>query len=110
MSLIINLIINTGAVALAAYLVPGVSVDTWLTALIVSIVFGILNTILKPILVVLTLPITIITLGIFYLVLNVFIVYLVDYIVPGFTVTGFIPALLFSLALSLVSWFLNKLK
>lgn len=110
MKIIINLILNTLSVALAAYLVPGVSVDNWLTALYVSIIFGILNTIIKPILVLVTLPITIMTLGLFYLVVNVIIIYLVSYLVPGFVVVGFLPALLFGFVLSIVSWFLGKLK
>jgi len=109
MRLLLSLIINTVSVYVAAYIVPGVKTDL-LGASIASIVLGVLNTFLKPILLLLTLPITILTLGLFALVLNTFIVLLVSVLVPGFFVESFFSAFLFSILLSLVSFFLNRLK
>ena len=109
MRLLLSLIINTVSVYVAAYIVPGVKTDL-LGAAIASIVFGVLNTFLKPILLLLTLPITILTLGLFALVLNTFIVLLVSVLVPGFFVESFFSAFLFSILLSLVSFFLTRLK
>ncbi|HLB51860.1 hypothetical protein A3F07_04180 [candidate division WWE3 bacterium RIFCSPHIGHO2_12_FULL_38_15] len=109
MKLLLNLIINTVSVYIAAYIVPGVKTDL-LGAAIASVVLGVLNTFLKPILLLLTLPITILTLGLFALVLNTIIVLLVSVLVPGFVVDSFLSAFLFGILLSLVSFFLNRLK
>ena len=109
MGILINLLINGLAVYITAQVLPGVSVENFLTAVIVSVVLGIVNTLIKPILFILTLPATILTLGLFTFVINVLMVYLVATFVPGFHVNGFIPALLFSVVLSLVSWFLKGL-
>jgi putative membrane protein len=103
MSLLIRLVINTLAVLLAAYLLDNVVVDGVGTAVVVAIVLGLLNTFIKPILQIMALPITILTLGLFYFVINVLIIYLVDFLVAGFDVGGFISALLFSLIVSVVS-------
>lgn len=91
------------SVAISAYLIPGVTVDNWVTVLLVAIFLGVVNTILKPILVILTLPINLLTLGLFTLVINAVLVLLVSAVVPGFHVDGFIAALLFSIVLSVVS-------
>jgi len=107
MNLLIRLIISTLAIVAAAKFVPGVAVDSWTTAVIVAIVLGILNTFLKPILQILALPITILTLGLFYFVINVLIIYLAANLVTGFSVTGFIPALMFGLVVSVVSGILG---
>lgn len=109
MKVLIKLLLQSLAVLVAANLVPGVTVDSFITAAIVAVVLGILNTFIKPVLTILTLPITIFTLGLFALVINVLMVYFTDYLITGFSVSGFISALLFSLALSLVSAFLNAL-
>jgi putative membrane protein len=101
MNLIIRFLFNGLAVVLTAYLLPHVDVDGYGTALIVALILSIANIIVKPILVVLTIPITIITLGLFLLVINAMIILLVDYLVTGFYVDGFWWALLFSLILSL---------
>lgn len=103
MKLLLRLVISTLAVLVAANLVPGVEVNGTVTAIIVAIVLGILNTFLKPVLQILALPITIITLGLFYFVVNVFIIYLASYLVEGFYINGFISALLFGLVVSVVS-------
>lgn len=109
MGFLVKLLINTLAVIISAYLIPGVTVDGILSAIIVAVVLGLLNTFVKPILVILTLPITILTLGLFYLVLNVIIIYITDYFIGGFSVAGFVPALLFSIVLTIVGWILDAI-
>ncbi|MCF0038752.1 phage holin family protein [Dyadobacter fanqingshengii] len=107
MKLIIRLLISTLAILIAANLIPGVVVASTTTAIIVAIVLGVLNTFLKPVLQILALPITIMTLGLFYFVVNVFIIYIATYLVSGFSIDGFIPALLFGLVVSLISGILG---
>jgi putative membrane protein len=85
---------------LLAHFLPGVSVSGFVEALIVAVVLGLLNVIVKPILVILTIPITIITLGIFLFVINACIILLADHFIDGFSVNGFWTALLFSVLLS----------
>jgi putative membrane protein len=97
------------AVVVAAYILGGVHVDNTLTALIVAVVLGLLNSFVKPIFIILTIPITIFTLGLFLLVINVIIVKLAASLVAGFSVDGWIPALLFSLVVSIVSSLIEKL-
>ncbi len=97
-------IIVTSIVAFGlSYVLSGISIDTFWTAIIVSIVLAILNAIVKPLLIIFTLPITLLTLGLFLFVINALIILLAEYLVPGFRVDGFWWALLFSLLLSLVS-------
>ena len=91
------------AVLVAAYLLSGVTVIDSLTAIKVAFVLGILNSIIKPILVILTIPITIFTLGLFLLFINVFIIQLATKIVTGFTIDGWWTALFFSFMVSLVT-------
>lgn len=107
MRLILYLLISSFSIFIGSYIIPGVKVESLVTILVVAIVLGILNTFLKPILVLLTLPITIITLGIFYLILNALIILLVSAIVPGFYVSGLWSAILFSVVISIVSFFLS---
>ena len=101
MNWLIRLLLNGLAVALTAYILPGVSVEDYGTALIVALILAIVNVLVKPILVILTIPITIVTLGLFLLVINAAIILFVDNLVTGFTVGGFWWALLFSLILSI---------
>ena len=101
MKTLVKLILTALAVILLGYLLPGASVTSFMTALIVAIVIALLRLIVKPILVVLTLPITVLTFGIFLLVINAVIILLADYFVSGFAVDGFWWALIFSLLLSL---------
>jgi putative membrane protein len=107
MNLIIRLLITAVAVMVTPYIVQGVSVHNFGTAVVVAIVLAILNATVKPILEFLTFPITIITLGLFLLVINVVIIYIASYFVGGFRVTGFFPALWFSVVVWLVSWLLS---
>lgn len=93
----------------ASYLIPGVEVNSFFTAFIVAIVLGVLNIFVKPILILLTLPISILTLGLFTFVINVGLILFAGYLVDGFDISSFLAALLFGLVMSLVSSFLNSL-
>jgi len=97
------------ALFIASYYVPGIQVDSFYIAAIVAVLLGVLNLVVRPVLVVLTLPITILTLGLFLLVLNAGIFYFVGTFVHGFEVEGFMPALLGSLIVSTLSWLAHKL-
>ncbi len=109
MSLIVNLLINSLAVFLTSRILPGIALADFVTAIVVALVLGIVNTIIKPALVLLTLPINVLTLGLFTLVINALIILLVAAMVPGFKVSGFWAALLFSLVLSVISGLLHSL-
>ncbi len=110
MGTLFHLLFNTLAVLIAAYLLPGVRVESFLAALVVAVVVGILNAIVRPLLILLTLPITLLTFGLFAFVINALLILLASALVPGFSVSGFSWALLFSIVLSLVNWFLSFLE
>ncbi len=97
------------AVLIASYVLSGVSVDGTLTAILVAIVLGLLNSFIKPILIILTIPITIFTLGLFLLVINILIVKWASDLVSGFKVDGWFSALLFSLIVSFVTSMIDGL-
>lgn len=107
MGLLFRIILTAVAAYLAALLVPGVTISDAKTAILVALVLALLNTFLKPILVALTIPITILTLGLFLLVINILIIFLAARIVPGFGVDGWVAALIFSLVLALISYLLD---
>ncbi len=92
------------AVIAAAYIVPGISVISPLTALWVGLVLGLINTFIKPVLKILTLPVNIITLGVFGIILNALLFWLASAIVSGFVVAGFMPALLGSIVVAVITW------
>jgi len=100
---LLKLLLYALAILLSAYLLPGVHVEHYGYALLVALVLTLANAIVKPILIVLTIPITIVTLGLFLLVINAFIIQLVDFFTPGFEVDGFWWALAFSLILSVIN-------
>lgn len=101
---------TVAAVALTINLVPGISVaGGWPTIFLVALVWSVVALVIRPVLSVLTLPITIITLGLFSFVLNAFLFWAMTLVVPGFTVTGFIPALLGALVLSILTWLIDKI-
>jgi len=108
--MIIGWILNALAIFGAAYLLPGVHVDGFVMALLLSFVLGTINVLLKPILVILTLPITILTLGLFVFIINALLILLADSILAGFTVDSFWWALLFSLVLSALNAVLQSLR
>ena len=101
--LLIHWAIVASAVLLAAHLVPGLQVSGWGPAFVAALVLGALNLFIKPLLVALTLPLTILTFGLFLLVINAVIISLVGYLVPGFRVRGFWAAIFASILISLFS-------
>jgi putative membrane protein len=103
MKILSHWIISAVAIGIAAYIVPDATV-TLVGALIAAVVLGAFNYFLRPLLLVLTLPINVVTLGLFSLVINAALVMLASAIVPGFSVLGFWAALLFALVLSIVNW------
>ncbi len=107
MELLSRLIVGVLAILITAWLLPGVHVDGVLTAIILAIVIALLNAIVKPVLVILTIPVTILTLGLFLLVINALLILLSAKLVDGFSVSGFWTALAFSLILSLTSSILH---
>ncbi|MCO4294713.1 phage holin family protein [Solitalea sp. MAHUQ-68] len=107
MNLIVRLIITAAVAFGLSYILPGVHINSFATALILAVVLGILNAVVKPILVILTFPITILTLGLFMLVINFLIIYFAERVVEGFSVDGFWWAIIFSFLLSLVTSILS---
>lgn len=109
MNLFIRILINALVAFGLAYLLDGVYIKNFTTALWLAVVLGLLNAIVKPILVILTLPITVVTLGLFMLVINAGIILIGDDLIDGFRVNSFGTALLFSILLSIISSFLFSL-
>lgn len=109
MKTLINIFFTAVFVLLLAYLMPGVSVNGFMSALMVAVVLGLLNIFIKPLLVLFTLPVTILTLGLFLLVINALMVMLCDELIDGFHITTFWKALLFSLVLSFCQAVVGKL-
>ena len=109
MKFIIKLLITAALVMGLAEILPGIGITNYVSAILVALTLSILNFIVKPILVILTLPITIVTLGVFLLFINVIIIYLADWFVDGFTVTSVFWAIIFSLLLAAARSFLFKL-
>lgn len=97
-----HFLISTASILIAAYLLPGVS-TTFLGAIIFAIVLGVINVFIRPVISILTLPITILTLGIFSLVINALLVWGASELVPDFSIIGFWSALFFSIIVSLIN-------
>lgn len=110
MNFIIRLIISTLAVLVTAYILPGVHLDSFTTAIILAIVLGCLNVIVKPILILFTLPVVLFTFGLFLIVINTLIILFADHLISGFSVDGFWTALFFSIVLWIVTSILNSIK
>ena len=109
MRLIVVWLINTVALILVAYLLPGVSVSTFGAALVAALVLGLVNTVIRPLLVLLTLPVTILTLGLFIFVINGLLFWFVGSFIQGFQVAGFWWGVLGAIVYSLISWLLTAL-
>ncbi len=111
MSIIFRWFINALALMLVAYLYPGVQVAGMFEALIAALVLGLVNALIRPVLVLLTLPVTVLTLGLFIFVINAFLFWFVAEIVKGFTVNGFMAALIGSVLFSIItiisSWLIS---
>lgn len=109
MKLILRILLSALAVVILSKVLPHVSVDSYFTAIVVAIVLSLLNFLVKPLLVILTLPVTILTLGLFLLIINAIIILLADKLINGFVVDGIWWALLFSLLLSFLQSLLYSL-
>ena len=109
MEILLSWLVSALAILITAYVLPGVRIEGIFTALVTAVVLGIINSILKPILLLLTLPINVLTLGLLTFVINALLVLLAAHIVPGFRVDGFWWALAFSIVLSLVNTLLGNL-
>ena len=109
MRLLLAWLIHTVALLAVAYLLPGVSVASFGAALIAALVLGLVNTVIRPILVLLTLPVTILTLGLFIFVINGLLFWFVGSILQGFFVAGFWSGVLGALVFSVISWLLSAL-
>lgn len=107
MEILVRWLLSSLSIMVAAYLLPGIHVENFLTALVVAIVLGILNAVVKPLIIVLTLPITILTMGLFTFVINAILILLTSLLVSGFHVDGFFWAFAFSIILSLIQSILN---
>jgi putative membrane protein len=108
-SLILIWILNAVALLAVAYILPGIAVASFGSALIAALVLGLLNTLVKPVLVLLTLPITVITLGLFLLVLNALVFWFAGSVLRGFRVEGFWWAMIGAVVYSIISWLLSKI-
>ena len=110
MHTLLRYLATVAAVILTVHLVPGVVLaGGWETALLVALVWSVLTMVIRPVLQILTLPITVITFGLFAFVLNGILFYAMTWIVPGFYVSGFWSAVFGALVLSLISWLIHKL-
>ncbi len=109
MGFLLRVLVNTLAIVLAGHLVPGIRLESWLAALAAGLVLGLVNAVVRPILLLLTLPITLVTLGLFLLVLNGLCFWLAATVVRGFHVEGFWAAVLGALCVSVVSWLVTTL-
>jgi putative membrane protein len=109
MGFLLKLLVTSLAVFFSAYILNGVYLAGFPTAILVALVMGFLNAFLKPILVILTIPITLVTFGLFLLVINAAIIMLADYALTGFTVHSFFTAVLFSIIVSVITWLLEAI-
>lgn len=109
MKIITHILVTALSLLLVAHFVPGITIGSFYTACVAALILGLLNICVKPILVILTFPITILTLGLFIFVINAFMFMFVASFVEGFKVAGFFPALIGSIAVSVVSTLALKL-
>ncbi len=110
MKMILRFLGTAAAVYLTVYLVPGITISGgWTTTLLVALVWSVITMVIRPVLSILTLPITIITLGLFAFILNAVLFWAMTLIVPGFEVAGFLPALIGAVVLSIINWLISKI-
>jgi len=105
--LLIKWVVNSTALLVVAHLVSGVTLDNWLSVFIAALVLGLLNAFLRPVLIFMTLPVTVLTLGLFTLFINAFLFYMAAHLVRGFHVAGFWQAFIAAFVFSIVSFLLN---
>ena len=109
MRLLLTWLLNTAALVAVAYLMPSITVSSFMTALVAALILGLVNTFIRPVLILLTLPATILTLGVFIFVINGLLFWFVGSFVDGFVVRGFWPAFIGSILYSIISWILSAL-
>ncbi|MBT9568857.1 MAG: phage holin family protein [Thiobacillus sp.] len=109
MRLLLLWLLNAIALLAVTWLLPSIQIASFGAALLAALVLGFINTLVRPVLALLTLPITVLTLGIFYLVLNGLLFWLASALIPGFAVSGFLSALLGALLYGVIAWALAAL-
>lgn len=109
MRLVLLWLINAISLLAVAYLMPSVVVSSFTTALVAALILGLVNTVIRPVLVLLTLPVTLLTLGLFIFVINGLLFWFVGSFIEGFTVQGFWAGFLGAMVYSIVSWFLSTI-
>lgn len=102
-------LLTTVSLVITAYLVPGFLIQSFVAAAIAAVILGLVNAIVRPLLIFFTLPLTVVTLGLFLFVINAITIWLVASLTPGFAITGFFPAFVGSIVLTLVGSVLNSL-
>ena len=107
MRLLLKWLIMAASIIIAAYFIPGVRIGSFFSALWVALFLGVVNVLIRPVLILVTLPINILTLGLFTFVINAVLILLASSVIKGFEVAGFWWALLYSIVLSLVNYFIN---
>lgn len=109
MKLLLRWVINAGTLLLLAKYLPGITVNGWYAALIAALVLGLINAVIRPVFIFLTLPISILTLGLFTLVINGLMFWFASSVVKGFAVSGFMPAFYGALIMTVVGWFVGSI-
>jgi putative membrane protein len=109
MHFLLRVLLNAVALLVAAWLVPGIQISGAVAAILAGLLLGVVNALVRPVLLLLTLPFTLLTLGLFIFVVNAICFALTAALVPGFRISGFVAALLGSIVVSVVSWALNAL-
>ena len=104
-----HFIVTAIALGLSAYILPGVHINSWVALVVATLVLGFVNSVIRPVLVLVTLPVTVLTLGLFYLVVNGFAFGLAAAVVPGFDIDSFGWAILGALVVGIASWFVGAL-
>ncbi len=107
MKTLLSWLLNSGALIGLTYYLPGISVSSFARALIVVLVLGLVNALIKPLVLILTLPINILTLGLFTFVVNALMFWLVGWLIEGFYVAGFVPAFWGALCMMVIGWLIN---
>jgi putative membrane protein len=106
---LLRTLITAAAIFVVVNILPGVKIDSPVALIVTAILLGLLNAVLRPLLIFLTLPITVLSFGLFIFIINGLILYLVSYLVPGFKLANFWVAILASILISIVSWLINWL-
>ena len=107
--LLARLLITMAALYITAYIVNGMAIQGLFAGLVAALILGIVNVVIKPIFIILTIPLTILTMGLFLFVVNGLMLWLVAVLVPGFILSGFWSAVFGAILLSIVTWFLNNI-